>query len=114
VDDNEDSAASMGMLLKFLGTDVQVVHEGRAALTVIESYRPDVVLLDIGMPDMDGFEVARRIRQRVEFNNIMLIALTGWGQTEDRNRTREAGFDHHLVKPADITALQTLLTDVGD
>ncbi|MBI2824928.1 MAG: PAS domain S-box protein [Planctomycetia bacterium] len=114
VDDNEDSAASLGMLLKFLGTDVQVVHDGATALTMIESYRPDVVLLDIGMPGMDGFEVARRVRQRVDFHNIMLIALTGWGQTVDRERTRTAGFDHHLVKPADITALQSLLTTMGE
>jgi CheY-like chemotaxis protein len=71
-------------------------------------------LLDIGMPGMDGFEVARQVRQRVDFNNIMLIALTGWGQTEDRNRTRAAGFDHHLVKPANITALQSLLTVKGE
>jgi PAS domain S-box-containing protein len=109
VDDNEDAAASMGMLLKFLGTQVQVAHDGETALKIIERDRPDVVLLDIGMPGMDGFEVARRVRQRVEVNNIMLIALTGWGQAEDRDRTRGAGFDHHLVKPADITALQSLL-----
>ena len=110
VDDNVDAAASMGMLLKFLGTEVQIAHDGETALALIERDRPDVVLLDIGMPGMDGFEVARRVRQRVDFNNIMLIALTGWGQAEDRDRTRGAGFDHHLVKPADITALQSLLT----
>ena len=114
VDDNEDAAASMGMLLKCLGTDVKVAHNGTTALEVIESYRPDVVLLDIGMQGMDGFEVARRVRQRTDLNNIILIALTGWGQTEDRDRTRTAGFDHHLVKPADITALQSLLTAVGE
>jgi CheY-like chemotaxis protein len=114
VDDNEDSAASLGMLLEFLGTDVQIAHDGATALTIIESYRPDVVLLDIGMPGMDGFEVARRVRQHVDFNNILLIALTGWGQSEDRDRTRNAGFDHHLVKPADITALQSLLKATGE
>ena len=113
VDDNKDAGASMGMLLKFLGSDVQVVHDGAAALAAIESYRPDVVLLDIGMPGMDGFEVARQVRQRAEFNNIMLIALTGWGQAEDRHRTQAAGFDYHLVKPADITALQSLLISAG-
>jgi signal transduction histidine kinase len=113
VDDNKDSAASMGMLLKFLGTDVQVAYDGATALATIESYRPDVVLLDIGMPGMDGFEVARQVRQRAEFDSIMLIALTGWGQAEDRHRTQTAGFDHHLVKPADITALQSLLLSAG-
>jgi CheY-like chemotaxis protein len=79
----------------------------------MDSYHPDVVLLDIGMPGMDGFEVARQVRQRPEFNNIMLIALTGWGQSEDRHRTQAAGFDYHLVKPADITALQSLLSSAG-
>jgi PAS domain S-box-containing protein len=110
VDDNKDSATSLGMLLKYLGSEVQVAHDGATALATIEGFRPDVVLLDLGMPGMDGFEVARRIRNRVDFNNIMLIALTGWGQSEDRERTRNAGFDHHLVKPADITALRSLLT----
>jgi CheY-like chemotaxis protein len=92
-----------------LGGEVQVAHDGPAALEAIEKYRPDVVLLDIGMPGMDGFEVARRVRERDEFSRMTLIALTGWGQEEDRRRTREAGFDHHLVKPADIGALQSLL-----
>jgi PAS domain S-box-containing protein len=114
VDDNKDAAASMGMLLKYLGTEVQIAHDGETALALIERDHPDVVLLDIGMPGMDGFEVARRVRQRVDFNNIMLIALTGWGQAEDRDRTRGAGFDHHLVKPADIAALQSLLISGSD
>ena len=109
VDDNVDSATTLGTLLRFLGGEVQVAHDGPAALEAIERYRPDVVLLDIGMPGMDGFEVARRVRERDEFSRMTLIALTGWGQEEDRRRTREAGFDHHLVKPADIGALQSLL-----
>ena len=114
VDDNEDAAASLGMLLTFLGTDVEVAHDGATALAVIERYQPEIVLLDIGMPRMDGFEVAQQIRQRAEFNDIILIALTGWGQKEDRDRTRKAGFDHHLVKPADITTLQSLLRAVSE
>jgi len=109
VDDNKDAAVSLAMLLKFLGTDVDTANDGQAALAVMETNRPDVVLLDIGMPGMDGFEVARRIRERHDWDGVVLIALTGWGQTEDRNRTRAAGFDHHLVKPADITTLQSLL-----
>jgi CheY-like chemotaxis protein/two-component sensor histidine kinase len=109
VDDNVDAAASLGMLLKFLGTEVQVSNDGPAALAAVKSFKPDVVLLDIGMPGMDGFEVARRIREDRDNDNLVLIALTGWGQVEDRNRTQAAGFDHHLVKPADITALQTVL-----
>jgi len=114
VDDNKDAAYTMAMLLRVLGSEVQIANDGATALASIESYRPDVVLLDIGMPGMDGFEVARRIRQRTEFDNIVLIALTGWGQTEDRNRTHAAGFNHHLVKPADIAVLQSLLRTAED
>jgi CheY-like chemotaxis protein len=109
VDDNRDAATSMGLLLKILGADVEVVNSGPAALLAVESYRPAVVLLDLGMPEMDGYEVAKRIRERPEFDDVMLIALTGWGQDDDRRRAHEAGFDHHLVKPADISSLQELL-----
>ena len=108
VDDNRDAAASMGMLLKFLGAEVQVVQSGRAALEIIESFRPSMVLLDLGMPGMDGYEVARQIRRRPGGQGILLIALTGWGQDDDRRRTHDAGFNHHLVKPADINTLQTI------
>jgi CheY-like chemotaxis protein len=114
VDDNEDAAASLAMLLRFLGSEVQVARDGATALSMIADFRPDAVLLDIGMPGMDGFEVARRIREQADFAGIVLIALTGWGQAEDRSRTRAAGFDHHLVKPADITSLQSLLVAVGE
>ncbi|MGO9599338.1 MAG: ATP-binding protein [Isosphaeraceae bacterium] len=113
VDDNEDSATSLGMLLKSLGTDVQTVHDGATALETIRSYRPDMVFLDLGMPGMDGVEVARQIRGQPDFEKVMLIALTGWGQEGDRNRTHEAGFDHHLVKPAPLSALQSLLSIDG-
>ncbi len=109
VDDNVDSAKTLGILLKYLGADVQIVHSGVDAIEAIGKFQPGVVLLDIGMPGMDGYEVARRVRERREFEGVTLIALTGWGQEDDRRRTREAGFDHHLVKPADIVALQSLL-----
>jgi CheY-like chemotaxis protein len=109
VDDNRDSANSLGLLIRFLGAEAEVVHGGAAALTAVETFRPTVVLLDIGMPGMDGYEVAKRIRSRDDHANILLIALTGWGQEEDRRRAKAAGFDHHLVKPADIVSLQTLL-----
>jgi PAS domain S-box-containing protein len=112
VDDNHDAAVSLGMLLKILGSDVQLAHSGASALETIETYRPDVVLLDIGMPDMDGFEVARRIRANQRLSHVVLIALTGWGQAEDRHRTQSAGFDHHVVKPADVMTLQSLLGTV--
>jgi CheY-like chemotaxis protein len=109
VDDNRDAASSMGLLLKFLGAEVEVANSGPAALSAVESYHPAVVLLDLGMPEMDGYEVARRIRERPEFDDVTLIALTGWGQDADRRRAHEAGFNHHLVKPADISSLQELL-----
>ncbi|MFO1019174.1 MAG: ATP-binding protein [Planctomycetales bacterium] len=109
VDDNRDAATTLGMLMKALGSEVQTANDGPTALSIMESFRPDLVLLDIGMPQMDGYEVARRIRQRPEFEKIQLAALTGWGQDSDRERTREAGFNHHLVKPAGIQELQGLL-----
>jgi CheY-like chemotaxis protein len=113
VDDNRDAAESLGMLLKMLGAEVSVVHDGEAALRAVVAQRPAVVFLDLGMPGMDGFEVARRIRQQPETSDTTLIALTGWGQERDRRETKAAGFDHHLIKPADFSALQALLTEVG-
>jgi len=111
VDDNQDAAESLSMLLTMLGADVHVVHTGLDGLEAVAVYQPDVVLLDIGLPDIDGYEVARRIRQQ-HSADIRLIALTGWGQEEDRRRTRAAGFDHHLIKPADIRALEVLLNSL--
>jgi PAS domain S-box-containing protein len=110
VDDNRDVADSMGMLLKLLGADVHVVYSGAEALQALDVYRPAVVLMDIGMPEMDGLEVARRIRQQPQYADLKLISLTGWGQEEDRLRSQNAGFDHHLVKPVAVGALEALLT----
>ena len=110
VDDSRDGGESLAMLLRVLGADVALAHSGRAALDCINSFRPDVVLLDIGMPGMDGYEVARRIRANPNNRHISLIALTGWGQDEDRQRSTAAGFNHHLVKPADIDQLRQILT----
>jgi PAS domain S-box-containing protein len=109
VDDNRDAADSLGMVLEFLGADVRVARDGREALDTFKDYDPSVVLLDIGMPGMDGYEVARAIRSRYPERRTPLIALTGWGQDDDRRRAREAGFDHHLIKPAEIGELQALL-----
>jgi CheY-like chemotaxis protein len=109
VDDNRDAAISMSMLLKYLGSDVRVAFNGDEALAAIAEYKPAVVLLDIGMPGMDGYEVARRIREQSEFDDVTLIALTGWGQEDDRRRSQSAGFDHHLTKPADMGAIEALL-----
>ena len=112
VDDNRDAAESLGILLKLLGADVHVEYDGEAALRAVAAYRPTVVLLDIGMPGMDGHEVARQIRQQREFDDVTLIALTGWGQEEDRRDSRSAGFEYHLIKPADIGAIETLLSSI--
>ncbi len=113
VDDNRDAAESLGMLLRLLGAEVQIAYNGPEALAALDGFRPDVVLLDIGMPGMDGYEVARQIRERPELHGVMLIALTGWGQEEARRRSRMAGFDYHLIKPADVSALETLLMTLG-
>ena len=110
VDDNEDAADSLGMLLQFLGAEVMVVHDGKSALAALKSFRPAVVLLDLGMPEMNGLEVARRVREDPEHKHTTLVALTGWGQREDRRRTHDAGFDYHLVKPADVSTLQSILS----
>jgi signal transduction histidine kinase/CheY-like chemotaxis protein len=110
VDDSRDGGESLAMLLRVLGAEVALAHSGRDALDCVDTFSPDVVLLDIGMPGMDGYEVARRIRASPENRHISLIALTGWGQDEDRKRSVAAGFDHHLVKPADLEQLRQLLT----
>jgi CheY-like chemotaxis protein len=112
VEDNQDAAESLSMVLQFLGADVRVARDGPEALEAYESYDPAVVLLDIGMPGMDGYEVARRIRSRHPERRTALVALTGWGQDKDRERAREAGFDRHLVKPVEIDALQVLLSSL--
>jgi PAS domain S-box-containing protein len=112
VDDNRDAAESLSMILRFLGADVQVAHGGREALDILSTYEPSVVLLDIGMAGMDGYEVARRIRTAFPEQPPTIVALTGWGQEDDRQRARDAGFDHHLIKPADISVLQALLASL--
>jgi signal transduction histidine kinase/CheY-like chemotaxis protein len=109
VDDNRDAADTLGTLLEALGSAVQVVNSGDAALSSLDSFQPDTVLLDIGMPGMDGYEVARRIRALPDHAGVLLVALTGWGQYEDQRRARAAGFDHHMVKPPDIDRLRQLL-----
>jgi CheY-like chemotaxis protein len=114
VDDNRDAADSLSMLLAFLGADVHIARDGSEAIEAFRSYDPAVVLLDIGMPGMDGYEVARRIRTGFPERRAAIVALTGWGQDEDRRRAREAGFDHHLIKPAELGALQALLMSLED
>jgi CheY-like chemotaxis protein len=112
VDDNRDAAESLAMLVRLQGHEVRVAHDGIAALEMVKNYRPALVFLDIGMPKMDGYELARRLRQQPGLEHVRLAALTGWGQQEDRRRTAEAGFDHHLVKPLEPEALERLLADL--
>jgi CheY-like chemotaxis protein len=113
VDDNEDSADTLGILLNRLGADVKIAYDGQSALEALRTYRPSVVILDLGMPGLDGHEVAQQVRRDPEFCDLPLIALTGWGQEENRRRSREAGFDHHLVKPVDLEVLQAILASLG-
>jgi PAS domain S-box-containing protein len=109
VDDNRDSAVTLAMVLRRMGNHVEAVHDGREAIARAETYRPDLILLDIGMPGMSGYDVARRIRSAPWGKSLTLIALTGWGQEDDRRRSREAGFDHHLLKPVETSMLEQLL-----
>lgn len=111
VDDNRDSADSLAMLFEITGNQTYLAHDGVEALDAIEQHRPEVVLLDIGLPKLDGHEVCRRIRQHAWAKDIVIIALTGWGQEEDRRKSEEAGFNGHLVKPVDYDKLLALLGD---
>ncbi len=113
VDDNQDAADSLAMLLRLQGHEVRVAYSGMAALEMTKTYTPDVVFMDIGMPGMDGYEAARRIREQPGLGKTVLAALTGWGQQEDRRRTAEAGFNHHLVKPPEPHLLESLLAGEG-
>ena len=110
-DDNEDAAESLARMLRMMGHEVALAFDGEQCLQVCERVRPQVVLLDIGMPRMNGYDAARALRLRPGGEAMVLIALTGWGQEEDRRRAFEAGFDHHLTKPADFTVLARLLDD---
>jgi PAS domain S-box-containing protein len=114
VDDNKDAAESLAMLLRALGNEVHTAHDGLAAVEAAESFQPEVALLDIGLPKLNGHDAARRIRQLPRGSDITLVALTGWGQDEDRRRSQEAGFDQHLVKPIDLATLRKLLAGLVD
>ena len=109
VDDNEDSAESMAILLRLWGHDVNVSHDGPSAIEAAATYRPEVVFLDIGLPGMDGYEVARRLREQQDGRALTLIALTGMGRDEDRRRALEAGFDRHVTKPVTPETLQSIV-----
>ena len=109
VDDNQDSADSLGALLELLGATVAVAYGGETALQTLQSRPIDIAILDIGMPGMDGYEVARRMRLGTEPSELFLVALTGWGQEQHKREAQAAGFDHHLVKPTDIEGLESVL-----
>ena len=109
VDDSVDAAEAMSMLLETLGHEVRVMHDGPSALAMVDDFAPDVVILDIGLPGIDGFEVAREMRTRTVTKSALLIALTGYGADSDKQKARDAGFDHHLVKPVSFTAIETVI-----
>jgi len=114
VDDVEASAATLAMMLKGIGQEVSTAHDGESAIRQVLDSKPDIVFLDIAMPAMDGYEVARRLRAHDELKGILLVALTGYGQEEDRRKAVEAGFNQHMVKPASIEALQQLVATVPE
>ena len=113
VDDNHDAAESLAELLQLTGNETHIANDGASAVAAAESLRPDIVFLDIGLPRMDGHAVARAIRSQPWGRQMSLVALTGWGQPEDRIRSDEAGFDHHLVKPVDFTVLERLIAEAS-
>jgi PAS domain S-box-containing protein len=114
VDDNRDAATSLAMMLEFMGNETRSSYDGLEALDTAEEFRPDIILLDIGMPKMNGHEACRRIRRQTWGKDVVLVAITGWGQEDDRRRSREAGFDFHVVKPVESAALEELLSTVDE
>ena len=113
VDDNVDAATTLQLLLKSLGHEACTAYDGQHALGMAAAFRPDVVLLDIGMPGLDGYEVARRLREMSRDRALRIIAVTGWGQEADRKRSRDAGFDVHLVKPVDPALLTSVIASTN-
>jgi CheY-like chemotaxis protein len=109
IDDNSDAAKTMAMLIEQLGASVRTAHDARSGLEAVHEFRPEIAFLDIGMPGMDGYEVCRRIRQAPGGGNLVVVAVTGWGQPQDKQRALDAGFDAHLTKPVDPAALARLL-----
>jgi CheY-like chemotaxis protein len=112
VDDNLDSAASLGRLLQLLGQEVHQAHDGVDAIDAADEFQPDVVLMDIGLPKLNGYDAGREIRLRAGSRALTIIAVTGWGQDEDKQRAAAAGFDGHFTKPIDATQLQAMLARI--
>jgi DNA-binding response OmpR family regulator len=113
VDDTEDAAVSLEKILQILGHEARVCHDGHSALELIPQFQPDLVLLDIGLPGMSGYEVARRIRGHEWGRDLRLVALTGFGQEKDKINSRQAGFDEHIVKPAELSTIRELLNSLN-
>jgi PAS domain S-box-containing protein len=109
VDDNVDAAETIAMILRLSGHQVLCAYDGRAALARVNEYKPDIILLDIGLPEVDGYEVARRIRSTASLRDVRIVAISGYGQDEDRRRSHDAGIDHHLTKPVDLDALRSFV-----
>ena len=109
VDDNEDAALSLGKLLKKLGNNTRILHNAHSALTEAPLYKPDYLILDIGMPDMNGYEIAKKLKNDPNLCNTRFVALTGYGQEEDKIRSKEAGFHYHIVKPLEIEELKSII-----
>jgi CheY-like chemotaxis protein len=112
VDDNRDAANSLAMMLRVLGNEVRIAYDGEEAVRAASDFGPALVLLDVGLPKLNGYEAGRRIRDLLMGSEVFLVAVTGWGQEEDRRRSREAGFDRHLVKPVDPQILKKLLEEL--
>jgi CheY-like chemotaxis protein len=113
VEDNQDSAESLSMVLQLWGHEVCVAFDGTTALDLAERFAPDVILSDLGLPGLDGYALARRLREHPAFGGAVLVALSGYGRDEDKRRALDAGFDHHLVKPPDLDALAEMLGRVA-
>ena len=113
VDDNVDLVEVLELQVEQLGHEVRCAYDGQAAISLALTYRPHVVLLDLGLPGMNGIDVARELRRHPETAEARLVALTGWGQADDRRKTLEAGFDHHLTKPSDPQTLEALLAKIA-
>jgi CheY-like chemotaxis protein len=113
-DDSADAAESSAMLLRLDGHEIQAVFDGPSALNAAASFKPEIVLLDIGLPGLNGFEVARRLRELPGGRQILVVAVSGYGQTQDRHQSRDAGFDQHLVKPVDGEQLSAVIASYDD
>jgi CheY-like chemotaxis protein len=113
IDDNQDAATTMSMLVEQLGGSARTAHDAASGLATVQEFRPDIVFLDIGMPGMDGYEACRRLRQQPSAQHMVVVAVTGWGRPQDKQRALDAGFDAHLTKPVDPSALASVLGSRG-